>query len=171
MVQKLGDVFEVRNKMADDVSAIITDDKYIEATAAIADALGASVNDNVPLIVKEICRKTFNASGCSREDLLNCLYSEYDELVRFAIRKWKYLMEKEEGDVQEFPKGEETDETDTILETAPIGRVFLIGYLCEFYLLKHKREDELTAYLKKRRIPGQKKYIKILKQLLLNEQS
>ncbi|NLE87204.1 MAG: hypothetical protein GX607_12480 [Myxococcales bacterium] len=58
------------------------------------------------------------------------------------------------GDEQEYPEGEEPgpDDVDEVLEKGPIGPAFLIGPLCEFFLIKHERRADLSAYLKRRRI-------------------
>lgn len=96
---------------------------------------------------------------------MDCLHNDFDQIISFSVKKWEFLERVE--DEQDFPEGEEMgkDDSDEVLQISPLTPAFLIGYLCEFCLLKYKEESVLTTYLKKLKIAGQKKYVKDLKRL------
>jgi hypothetical protein len=91
------------------------------------------------------------------------MHNDFEKIVAFSIKKWNYL--EQSGDEQDFSEGEEVDDSDDLINASPIGPAFLIGYLCEFCLIKYKNEEALVAYLNKLRVPGQKKYLKSLVQI------
>lgn len=156
-------------KSITDINKIISDPKYREATANIAKAINLAVeHDNSPFI-KTICEETFQACNCSPDELQQCLHEDFQQLIEFSIKKWNFL--EAEGHQQDFSVGAETDEADEVIEGFPLGPAFLIGYLCEFYLLKYKGDAEVTAYMKNRRIPGHQKYGNSLKKILIEIQN
>lgn len=151
--------------ISDDVSAIINDKKYLDATMAIANAIKVPYEDDASFFIKEICRNYLKASGCAQQELLDCLHNDSHKLVSFSIIKWRLL----EGmaDEQDFQEGEEIEEdpVDGAVKSSPIGPAFLFGYLCEFCLIKYKSDSDLSAYLKRLKMSGQKKYMKNIKRL------
>ncbi len=150
---------------SEDVDAIINDETYVDATASIAQSLNMSVSDYFPAILKQICLEGLKATGHSRQDLLDCLHNDTDQVMAFCVKKLEFL--KGTKNEQDYPEGEEPDkdDADEVLEVLPISPAFLIGHLCEFHLLKHGEDGELAAYLKKQRIPGVNKYVRDLKRI------
>lgn len=156
---------------SDDLNRLVNDKHYIEVTAAIAKSINTPTSDEFPIALKNICLEDLRISSCSPQQLLDCLQNDTGEVTSFSVKKWKFLEGVE--DQQEYPEGEDVDEDDAdeVLGVKPITPAFLLGRLCEFYLLKYKGEAELSAYLKKLRIPGLKKYVQDLKRIFNETQS
>ena len=150
---------------SEDIKAMVNDPKYVGVSRAIAQAIHVPFDATAPFY-EEFCREALVASGCSREHLLACLRDDRDAVAAFTIAKWKAI--EGSGDEQEYPANEEPDpqDRDDVIEVMPLDRAFLIGHLCEFWLLRHGKPDALASYLKRMRIPRQRAYAATLRRAL-----
>lgn len=98
-----------------------------------------------------------NKSNINLDKLNELCHSDKERLVIFV----KLKLAEIEDDEDDYNEGDDKYET---IEILPFPKLFLIGYIIEFYFLKND-SSSLVDYLKKLRVPSPIKYAKELESI------
>ncbi|MBB3210641.1 hypothetical protein FHS27_006489 [Rhodopirellula rubra] len=104
-------------------------------------------------------------SGLTIDQISSILRSDQSSLIDFGVR---FLRDEEATEeVQEYPAGEEPDPDDvdeTVTEHG-LGVGFGITYAIYWHFLTNHTAKDFTEFLKKRRIPGARKFATDLRRI------
>ena len=124
----------------------------------IATEIGFKVYNRNKDIIGGIVRKEIEQSMIDKSILLSYFTEKREELIKFGIILYKneqYII-----DGEEYPKGEVVPKSERPVTLASYGPGigFGITYAIYFHFLSNNKIDELSEYLKRRRIPYFKKF-------------
>ena len=128
----------------------------------VADALGVTIySENKPILGK-LKRKEIEQSKVEPKILLDYFIRNSEQLKRFTIKG--YSCETKIDDGEEYPDGEEIldSEKPKTTKTYGPGKGFGITYAIYFHFFYMKLGNELSEYLKIRRIPYSNRFYKRL---------
>ncbi|EJI0929566.1 hypothetical protein PAH69_000039 [Salmonella enterica] len=135
---------------------------YVSLLNEVIERLNINVSKDEPSSqMFNIHADCVNKSGINLNELNELCYSEKERLVVFTKLK---LAEIEDDEDDDNDNDNDNDDKSKTLEILPFPRVFLIGYIIEFYFLKNN-PYALADYLKKLRVPSSIKYAKELKSI------
>lgn len=134
-----------------------------EVENQIAAELGEKVNNQNKDIIGRLVKNDIDKSMIDRSTLLFYFKEKREKLIKFGILLYKNEIYINDG--EEYPKGEVVPKSErpVNLESHGIGIGFAIIYAIYFHFLSNNKIDELSEYLKKKRIPHYKKFLSRLK--------
>lgn len=115
--------------------------------------------------------RDFKFIGLTTKQVFEYLEKIRHKLIAYTISCINFFIAQPEND-GEFPKGEKQgkENKSVTLQIGGIVPTFILGKICEIYVLETKDKGQLLEYLKITRMPAAKKYaeqiIKLHKQLL-----
>jgi len=124
----------------------------------IATELGLKVYNQNKDIIGGLIKKEIEQSMIDKAILLSYFTEKSEELIKFGIIIYKNEQYIDDG--EEYPKYEVVPKTERSVAIASQGPGvgFGITYAIYFHFLSNNKIDELSEYLKKRRIPYFKKF-------------
>ncbi|EBI9231402.1 hypothetical protein KGX76_003477 [Salmonella enterica] len=147
---------------------------YVSLLNEVIERLNINVSKDEPSSqMFNIHADCVNKSGINLNELNELCYSEKERLVVFTKLKLAEIEDDEDdyndngngnGNGNDNDNDNDNDNKSKTLEILPFPRVFLIGYIIEFYFLKNN-PYALADYLKKLRVPSSIKYAKELKSI------
>jgi len=102
-------------------------------------------------VLLKLLRDETGKSDFSVDDVLAVFARQPEEVVEFGGRWYADCSDHEYGEEWDPDEGNQQDE-DQETKTVGIAEGFLVGYAM-LYLYAEERPEELTAYVKRRRIP------------------
>ena len=125
-----------------DVIALLESDTLAAVENAIAIHVGERVNRDHLHITASLMRGEISLSGLSSDTVAALLRDRHDSIVAFGVR---FL-------------NDDPDDVDEVVEKEGLGVGFGITYAIYLHFLETCTSNVFTEFLKKRRIPGARKF-------------
>ncbi|WKS94555.1 hypothetical protein [Riemerella columbina] len=149
--------------MANEINKIIENSDYRNLLKEISYRANIELETYINTQIINIAQKKVNSSALPPEMLSELLLSEKEHILNYSVEILNTFknIELEE----EYPTGEEIEETQEDREVETLSIISLIGFLIEYYFLSKNDINSLDKYLNKIRSPNRKKYIKQLQEI------
>ncbi|GAA4976222.1 hypothetical protein [Algibacter aquimarinus] len=128
----------------------------------VADSLGVSVYSENKSILGNILKKEIEQSKVEPKILLDYFINNSEQLKMFTIKAYSCGIKIDDG--EEYPEGEEVPDSEKpkTIKTHGPGIGYGITHAIYFHFLYHDLTNELSEYLKIRRIPYSNRFYKRL---------
>ena len=144
------------------IDKIISEPNYNDIINSIKENTSLEIED-MDYQMKMIFEKSLSYTKLKTDELIQTLKNDKQQLINYILKFYSVNIDES----QEYDEGEElvSEEEDDILEDNSTSSGVVINFLIDYCYLSKKNLKDFDDYLKKKRIPHRKKYIKELQEI------